>query len=55
MQDNTPYQRFIDNGYFVIKEYVYKTSYGSHTQQTTYVTGKGPLYITRRLKEEYCI
>lgn len=54
MLDNTPYQRFIDNGYFRVKESVYESSFGPRTQQTTYVTGKGQIYITRQLKEEYC-
>ena len=53
MKNNMPYQRYIDGGYFQVKESVYKTPYGSKTQQTTYVTGKGQIYITEKLRKEY--
>lgn len=41
MKNNIPYQRYIDSGYFQIKESTFKTPYGEKTAQTTYVTGKG--------------
>lgn len=53
MKNNMPYQRYIDGGYFQVKESVYETPYGSKTQQTTYVTGKGQIYITEKLRREY--
>lgn len=53
MKNNMPYQRYIDGGYFQVKESVYETPYGSKTQQTTYVTGKGQIYITEKLRKEY--
>lgn len=52
MKNNMPYQRYIDGGYFQVKESVYETPYGSKTQQTTYVTGKGQIYITEKLRKE---
>lgn len=53
MKNNMPYQRYIDGGYFQIKESVYETAYGTKTQQTTYVTGRGQIYITEKLRKEY--
>lgn len=52
MTNNIPYQRYIDAGYFQVKESTYETPFGTKTQQTTYVTGKGQLYITEKLKTE---
>lgn len=45
MKNNMPYQRYIDGGYFQVKESVYETPYGSKTQQTTKITGKGQIYM----------
>lgn len=53
MKNNMPYQRYIDGGYFKVKESVYETPYGSKTQQTTYVTGRGQIYIIEKLRKEY--
>lgn len=53
MKNNMPYQRYIEGGYFQVKESVYETPYGSKTQQTTKITGKGQIYITEKLRKEY--
>lgn len=53
MKNNMPYQRYIEGGYFQVKESTYETPYGTKTQQTTLVTGKGQIYITERLRKEY--
>jgi len=53
MKNNMPYQRYIDGEYFQIKKSVYETAYGTKTQQTTYVTGRGQIYITEKLRKEY--
>lgn len=53
MQDNIPYQRYIDNGYFAVKESTYDTFDETKTSQTTYVTGKGQIYITKKLRQEF--
>lgn len=55
MKNNIPYQRYIDSGYFQIKESTFKTPYGEKTAQTTYVTGKGQIYITEKLRKCYSI
>lgn len=53
MKNNMPYQRYIDSNYFQVKESTYETPYGIKTQQTTYVTGKGQIYITEKLRKEW--
>lgn len=49
MSNNLPYQKYIKNGYFQVKESVFDTPCGIKTQQTTYVTGKGQLFISELL------
>lgn len=53
MKNNVPYQRYIDGGYFEVKESVYETAYGSKTNVTTFVTGKGQIYLTEKLRKEF--
>ena len=53
MKNNIPYQRYIDSGYFQVKESTFKTPYGEKTAQTTYVIGKGQIYITEKLRKCY--
>lgn len=50
---NEPYQRYIDNGWFVVTEYVYHTAYGEQLGTKTYVTGKGQMCIIERLRKTY--
>ncbi len=52
MSGNLPYQRYIDRGYFVVKESVFDTGSMTKTYQQTFVTGKGQQYIISRLKKE---
>lgn len=54
MSDNLPYQKYIDRGYFAVKESVFETGSMTKTYQQTYVTGKGQSYIIGRLKKEFC-
>lgn len=52
MNDNQPYQRYIDAGYFKVNEYTYKNSSGEpKTNRQTFVTGKGQLYIVNKVKK----
>lgn len=53
MGGNIPYQEYIENGYFRVKESVYKTNGQTRTYQQTFVTGKGQQYILSRLMREY--
>lgn len=53
MSNNMPYQQYVDGGYFQVKESVFETPYGTKTQQTTMITGKGQIYITEKLRKEW--
>ncbi|MBP3380418.1 MAG: phage antirepressor KilAC domain-containing protein [Ruminococcus sp.] len=53
MSDNLPYQKYIENGYFAVKETVFETDSFSKTYQQTLVTGKGQRYVISRLKKEW--
>ena len=53
MDGNIPYQEYIENGYFRVKESVYETNGQTRTYQQTFVTGKGQQYILSRLMKEY--
>ena len=50
--NNEPYQRYIESGYFKIKENTYDTPYGTKTYVKTYITGKGQIWITEKLRKE---
>lgn len=54
MSGNLPYQKYIERGYFAVKESVFETGSMTKTYQQTYVTGKGQAYIISRLKKEFC-
>ena len=52
MNDNQPYQQYVDAGYFKVNEYTYTNSFGqSKTNRQTLVTGKGQVYISKKVKE----
>lgn len=53
MDNNIPYQKYVSNGYFKVVESTYETPYGTQTQQTTFITGKGQIYIVERLRKEW--
>ena len=53
MSDNLPYQKFIDRGYFAVKESVFEVDSMTRTYQQTFVTGRGQQYIIGRLKNEF--
>ena len=53
MSDNLPYQKYIERGYFSVKESVFETGSMTKTYQQTYVTGKGQQYIIGRLRKEF--
>nr|DAW40750.1 MAG TPA: KilAC domain protein [Caudoviricetes sp.] len=60
MKSNVPYQQYIDRGYFEVKEAVKENSYGNKVFPTTYVTGKGQLFLTKEIQkifasEENCL
>lgn len=49
-KDNIPYQRYIEQGIFEVKESTYKTPYGTKISITTLVTGKGQIYLIEKLR-----
>ena len=51
--NNEPYQRYVEQGIFQLREYTFETPYGSKTGRKTYVTGKGQIYITEKLRAEF--
>ena len=51
--NNEPYQKYIESGYFKVKENTYDTPYGAKTYIKTYVTGKGQIWITEKLRKEF--
>lgn len=53
MSDNLPYQKFIDRGYFALKESVFEAGSMTKTYQQTFVTGRGQRFIIGRLKNEF--
>lgn len=53
MGGNIPYQEYIENGYFRVKESVYESNGQTRTYQQTFVTGKGQQYILSRMMKEY--
>ena len=53
MGNNLPYQRYIERGYFAVKESVFETGSMTITYQQTFVTGKGQRYIIERLRKDF--
>ena len=53
MGGNIPYQEYIENRYFRVKESVFETNGQKRTNQQTFVTGKGQQYILTRLMREF--
>ena len=52
MKNNVPYQKYIDNNYFEIVEYTYKTPYGEKLTTKTLITGLGQVKIIEKLRKE---
>ena len=50
---NEPYQKYINQGIFEVKEYTYTTPYGEKCSTKTYVTGKGQIYIIEKLRKSF--
>lgn len=54
MRDTSPYQKYVDAGYFDLVERPFETPYGKkHVYTQTLVTGKGQIYFTERLRKEF--
>ena len=51
MENNTPYQKYMDNGIFEVIEQTYKTPYGEKTSLKTLITGRGQIVLTETLRK----
>lgn len=52
MNDNQPYQEYVNAGYFKVNEYTYTNTFGqTKTNRQTLITGKGQLYIAKKVRE----
>lgn len=52
MENNKPYQKYVDQGLFEVKEYCVHTVYGDMNEFTTLVTGKGQMSLMEALRRE---
>lgn len=53
MKNNVPYQQYMERGYFKVREGSFTVNGETRLYHKTLVTGKGQLYIIRKLLEEY--
>jgi phage antirepressor YoqD-like protein len=53
MKDNMPYQQYVNQGLFEIKETLISTPKGQKINFTTMLTGKGQVYFAEKLKAAY--
>lgn len=55
MVNNTPYQKYLENEYFKVKEVIKTTAYGVKTFPKTLITGKGQVALVEKLRDEFGI
>ena len=53
MENNVPYQRYLDLGWFRVVEMVYSTPNNKYTTSKTLVTGKGQVSLVRYIRKYY--
>lgn len=53
MKDNSPYQKYVDNGWFTTTETVKKTPYRDILCVVTLVKPRGQVGIVEMVKEKY--
>ena len=53
MDNNTPYQKYIENEYFKVIETVNETAYGIKIFVKTLITDKGQVALLKKLKEDF--
>lgn len=51
MDTNIPYQRYIDNGWFVVVEFTYHQGNTPYVGAKTLVTGKGQIALVKKLRK----
>lgn len=53
MSNNVPYQKYIESGYFKVKEVCKSNSYGNKMLfSTTYITGKGQIWLYKKIMDK---
>lgn len=50
MSNNVPYQRYVNSGYFKVRESIACVNGKNRVVLTTYVTGKGQMYLVDKVK-----
>lgn len=50
MRNNIPYQQYVNSGYFKVRESVTDVNGKSRVVLTTYITGKGQMYLVDKVK-----
>lgn len=53
-ENNEPYQQYVTMGIFKVKDVVKTSPYGANVFPTTFVTGKGQIYLVEKLRAEFC-
>lgn len=53
-QNGEPFQQYINQGYFKVRETCKQTAYGSKVFTQTFVTGRGQIYLIEKLRKEFC-
>ena len=53
MSNNIPYQKYIENNYFVVTETTKETAYGTKIFTKTLITGKGQVALVEKLRKEF--
>ena len=53
MENNLPYQQYIDRGYFEVVEVPKKTVYKDMLFSKTVITGKGQIWLMGKIKKHY--
>lgn len=48
---NQPYQKYIEQGLFKVREYIYHTPYGDKVATKTMITGKGQMFFIEKLRK----
>ena len=51
MRNNAAYQKYLDKGYFQVKELIIKTTPSPKAVIKTYVTGKGQIFIEKSVRK----
>lgn len=50
---NTPYQKYIDNGYFEVATLTFAGTTGTHQKFTTKITGKGQIALAQKIVDAF--